>query len=238
MTLHTRRGRTFQLRDPVKDIMGYRRRFPYDADRATTTVAASSAPTVTLPAHDSGDYLLVHWRAGGTLATPGNLPTGWSTAVTNSTLDGSDDVQGAMYKQSDGTEGTSLTFASMGTSRNWAVIAWRITGAGAPSFTSIASTGASTVIGGNFPSGLATDNYLFIHLAGCEDAFTAIGACPPLINIATQATVATGATGCSVFGASCRYRGTGFPGAWNWFATQLNGNSNNKMQAGAAFPPS
>jgi len=233
--LRTAKNKERWIRSPMAGVLGDHRKFPHDAGRATSTASATATPTATLPASQSGDYLVVWWRASSTLASGTSVPTGWTAAVSAASPDGSDDICGCFYKVADGSEGTSLAFPNMGTARNFAMAAWRIANAGTPTFTTLGSFGASNSVGHrNQDPALGVKNYLVLSLQGCEDARVCHSVCPPFERL-ISVNVSSGATGVTVFGATCRIRSNQFPPALNWFFT-LDANSNNKTGMMIHFP--
>lgn len=101
---------------------------PAIATTATTNITTSADPwTVNLPASiANGDLVVLHLRTGGGAAAL-NVPSGWTSLVTDNASDASDDKTSILYRVCDGTEGTTLSVDWTGTAKGSA-IAYRITG--------------------------------------------------------------------------------------------------------------
>lgn len=201
---------------------------PVDAARATSSVAATATPEFNLPTGISaGHLLLVAFRSGAAIGSNFPLPTGWAWARIPGSPDASDDYAGAMWKIADGSEGATVQMPDMGASVAWAAIAWRITDAGTPEASPLASQ-AGPSSAPNPPSytahGVARD-YLVIAIGSAEDSAQTFSAAPTNYSNGFGAVVSSGAPGASIMGASRQLTGiqTEDPGAFT------AGGSSNQM---------
>lgn len=192
---------------------------PVDAGRATTNSTTSgTSHNLNLPGSiAAGDFLVavVRCPASTTIA----WPAGWEEWE-QSSADASDDETSIAWRIADGTEGATITI-TLGTSRILVGLAYRITGAVGITFSSEATGSGSQPNSGSvsFPS----RDVLVLSIGGCDDSEALTSAPTNYANGTIQGSTATGASGCTVYGAS---RGltavtSEDPGAWTLGSTSI-----------------
>lgn len=193
---------------------------PVDAARAVTNSTTSgTSHSLNLPGSiSSGDFLLSVIRTPGSATT--SWPSGW-IKWEELNADASDDVTTLAFKVADGTEGATIT-VTLGTSRILVGLCYKVTGA-------VAITLSNGVVGSasqpNSPNLLASTiarDFLWITLGGCDDSETLTSAPTNYANGTIQGSTATGASGCSVYGASRQLNAASEdPGAWTLGSTSI-----------------
>lgn len=194
---------------------------PVDQDRAlTNSTTSGTSHSLNLPASiASGDILLAVVRCPG--STTITWPAGW-TEQEQSNADSSDDETSIAWRIADGTEGATITI-TLGTSRILVGLCYRVTGG-----VDVAFSGALTGSGSQPNSSIitpdgVTHDVLSITIGGCDDSETLTNPPTNYVNGTIQGSTATGATGCSVYGASRQLTAASSedPGAWTLGSTSI-----------------
>lgn len=194
--------------------------FPVDAGRAPTNSTVSGLThAVNLPGSiAAGDVLVgvVRCPAGTTIT----WPAGWEE-LQQSAADASDDDQSIAIRVADGTEGATIT-VTLGTARILVGIVWRITGGVGVSLSAIAVGSATQPDSPNFAALTTARDVLWLSLGGCDDSETLTSGPTSYANATLQGSTATGAAGCTVFGASRALNAASEnPGAWTLGSTSI-----------------
>lgn len=212
---------------------------PVDANRVASTSGADATPTFDLPANiAAGDLLVVVWRSGQAIANPHQAPTDWHMMQSSHDVDNSDDRMGGFWKRATGSEGSTVTMPDMGTAASWVALAWRITGGrSSPEMHQPTNqTGPSSAPDPptHTKHGEAED-MLWLAVGCAEDNNQSFVSAPTnYSNGFGIVSVATGAPGCSIDGASRQVASslTENPGTFS-----TGGNSNAMMVTTIAILP-
>lgn len=195
--------------------------FPVDAARVTTdSTTSGTSHSLNLPGSiSSGDILLAVVRCPG--ATTISWPAGW-TEWQQSNADASDDETSIAFRYADGTEGATITI-TLGTARILVGLCYRITGGVGIAFSAVAVGSASQPNSGNLTGILTTArDVLWITIGGCDDSETLTSAPTNYANGTVAPSTATGAGGCTAYGASRQLNATSEdPGAWTLGSTSI-----------------
>lgn len=192
---------------------------PVDAARAVTnSTVAGTTHSLNLPASiAAGDILLAVVRAPG--STTIAWPAGW-TEWEETFADASDDQTSIAWRVADGTEGATITI-TFGTSRILVGLCYRITGGVGITFSALAVGSGSQPNSPNLALTTARD-VLWISIGGCDDSETLTSGPASYSNATVQGSTATGASGCTVYGASRGLNAASEnPGAWTLGSTSI-----------------
>lgn len=205
--------------------------FATDAARSVTDTGGSNItnPAFNKPASTQlGDVLLLSWRAGGEITSITNQ--GGFTQLVLSNADGTDDYLYVGYKIADNTEGTTIT-QTVTQGRRFAAVMWRLTSAGTPLISTVATGSGTSVDPPNFNPPGAIADWLWIAIGSCEDNRTVSSAPSNFSNLAFE-NVSTAADGATLMGASQQLAADQLnPGGFTITVT-----SNNHMTATVAVP--
>lgn len=192
---------------------------PVDAGRAVTNSTTSGLThSLNLPGSiAAGNILVAVVRAPA--STTISWPAGWTEWEQNN-ADASDDETSLAYRVADGTEGATITI-TLGTSRILVGYCVRVTGATDLVF----SAGATHTTQPNSPSlalGQTALDTLWLSIGGTDGSQNLTSGPTSYTNATSQKSTATGASGCTVYGATRGLNATTEdPGAWT-----LGANSN------------
>lgn len=195
--------------------------FPVDQDRVgTNSTVSGTSHSLNLPASiAAGDMLFAIVRCPA--STTITWPAGW-TEHEQLSSDATDDETSIAFRYADGTEGATITI-TLGTSRVLVGLCYRITGAVGIAISAAATGSASQPNSPNLSEILTSArDVLWLSIGGCDDAETLTSGPASYSNATVQASTATGASGCTVYGASLQQNGTTQnPGAWTLGSTAI-----------------
>lgn len=180
---------------------------PTVAGRNTTSITTATDPwTVNLPASiAAGDLLIAFARMPGTTSTFLNV-AGWNnTAVFNTDIDATDDLDAIMWKIASGTEGATFSWDLFGASKG-AVVTYRITGHnGGIDFQPAGATYTTTINTANSPATgtMPSDDYMILALTACGGEAATFTAPTNYVNVqnANSGTAGATTTNCRLGGA-------------------------------------